>query len=87
MDMYMKKLDPNKQYVYERVDNKIYAREMNSLNRILISEHGNYWEDRNRWMEILIFARTNPMLQEELDRVIVLYHLLKQQDSVDHHPV
>ena len=83
----MTKLDPNKQYVYERVDNKIYAREMNSLNRILISEYGNYWEDRNRWMEILIFARTNPMLQEELDRVIVLYHLLKQQDSVDHHPV
>lgn len=87
MDMYMTKLDPNKHYVYERVDNKIYAREMNSLNRILISEHGNYWEDRNRLIEILIFARTNPMLQEELDRVIVLYHLLKQQDSVDHHPV
>ncbi len=83
----MTKLDPSKHYVYEKVDNKIYAREMGSLTRILVSEHGNYWEDRNNWMEILVFARTNTMLQQELDRVIVLYHLLKQQDSVDHHPV
>jgi len=80
-------LDPNKSYVYERVDNKIYAREIGSLTRILVSEYGQYWEDKNNWMELLVFARTNTVLQQELERVIVLYHLLKQQEPIAHHPV
>jgi hypothetical protein len=33
-------------------------------------------------------ARTNPTLQAELERVIMLYHLIKQEnDTVPHHRV
>ena len=83
----MTKLDPNKNYIYERVDNKIYAREVGTLNRTLVSNYGEFWDDRNRWMEIIVFARTNPMLQEELERVIMLYYLLQQETPIQHHPV
>lgn len=86
MVMYMTTLDPNKTYIYERVDDKIYAREMGSASRILISidisDHGSYGEDRNLWMEILVFARTNNILQQELDRVIMLYYLLKKEHNI-----
>lgn len=87
MDMYMTKLDPNKKYVYERVDNRIYAREVGSLDRILMSDHSTFWDDRYKWMEIITFARTSPMLQQELDRVIMLYYLLQQDKPIQHHPV
>lgn len=87
MDMFMTTLDPNKHYVYERVENRIYARQVGSLERILVSEHANFWEDRNQWMEVIVFARTHPMLQQELDRVIMLYYLLKQEQPIAHHPV
>jgi hypothetical protein len=39
------------------------------------------------WGEIRRLARTNPTLQSELERVIMLYHLIKQEESVKHHPV
>jgi hypothetical protein len=39
------------------------------------------------WGEIRRIARTNPTLQSELERVIMLYHLIKQEEAVKHHPV
>ena len=39
------------------------------------------------WGEIRRMARTNPTLQSELERVIMIYHLIKQEEQVKHHPV
>jgi hypothetical protein len=39
------------------------------------------------WGEIRRMARTNPTLQSELERVIMLYHLIKEESTTSHHPV
>jgi hypothetical protein len=44
-------------------------------------------QEDKMWGEIRRMARTNPTLQSELERVIMLYHLIKQEEAVKHHPV
>ena len=40
------------------------------------------------WDDVLKEAKTNPALQTELDRVIMLYYLIKDQpNNVAYHPV
>jgi hypothetical protein len=48
--------------------------------------HDHIMEDK-LWGEIRRLARTNPTLQSELDRVIMLYHLIKEENNTSHHPV
>ena len=39
------------------------------------------------WGDIHRLARTNPTLQSELERVIMLYHLIKEENNTQHHSV
>lgn len=48
--------------------------------------HDHIMEDK-MWGEIRRMGRTNPTLQSELERVIMIYHLIKQEETVKHHPV
>ena len=48
--------------------------------------HDHIMEDK-LWGDIRRLARTNPTLQSELERVIMLYHLIKEENDIKHHPV
>jgi len=80
----MGKLKPGATYIYERADGVTYAREFGAVDRTAIG-----WdydtklrldglEEDKLWGEIRLAAKTNPALQIELDRVIMLYHLGKK---------
>jgi len=94
-------LKPGAQYIYESVNGITYAREHGAdpATRTEIGYnydprtpdgrplHDHLLEDK-MWGEIRRMARTNPTLQAELERVIMLYHLIKQEnDTVPHHRV
>jgi hypothetical protein len=78
----MGNLTPGVTYIYERVDNKIYAREHGKSDRKLVgystSQVGSQY-DRNftLWNDILLEAEQNPALQQALEKVIMLYRLSK----------
>jgi len=88
----MGNLKPGATYIYERNGDEIYAREFGETDRTLIGydhkidprtsdgrplrEH--ILEDK-LWGEIRRAAKTNPALQTELNRVIMLYHLSKKE--------
>ena len=85
----MGQLKPGATYIYERANGTIYARESGSLNREAIGwEHDSRTEDgrpvhehlmeSKLWGEIRRAAKTNPTLQEALDRAILIYHLSKK---------
>ena len=84
-------LKPNTTYIYERANGITYAREFGADPNTRVPV-GWDWEvskrqDDELWENIRNLARTNETLQSELDRVIMLYNLLKQEDSTDWHPV
>ena len=93
----MGKLKPHTKYVYERVNDTIYAREFGSdpTERFEIGrdwstedqQQGRSLRDRRLekqlWDDIRACARTNETLQSELDRVIMLYNLVKQENTTD----
>jgi len=48
----------------------------------------DHMREDKMWGEIRRMARTNPTLQSELERVIILYHLIKEENNTSsHHPV
>ena len=71
-------LKPDATYIYERVDDVVYARESGSTTR---QEIGRDYDLRARiqedklWGNIRRAAETNPALQEALERVKVTYYL------------
>lgn len=83
-------LKPGATYIYERVDNVVYAREAGA-DPLTRKEIG--WDydprtsdgrplhehilDSKLWGNIHRAAKTNPVLQEALDRVKILYELSK----------
>jgi hypothetical protein len=82
-------LNPGATYIYERVDGKVYAREFGSTDRTIVGYDydpkefetykriaKDYLED-TLWQDIREEAKTNPVLQEALERVKILYHLSK----------
>jgi hypothetical protein len=80
----MGSLKPGATYIYERADGVTYAREVGSIERTAIG-----WDydvqlkisqlnEIELWKNIRQAAKTNPVLQTELDRVIMLYHLSKE---------
>jgi len=97
--MKSKELKPGVTYIYERVDGVVYARESGAdpSTRIEVGWdydtrtgdgrplHDHLREDK-LWGDIRRLARTNPTLQSELERVIMLYRLIKDND-VQHHRV
>ena len=98
----MSRLKPDTTYIYERDGGTVYAREMGAdpSTRIEIgydypAESGVYHSPTREkmledqlWHEIRATAKTNPALQAELDRVIMLYYLIKEEEkSIFHHSV
>lgn len=81
----MGNLKPGATYIYERADGVTYAREFGETERTVIGwdyaaqEKMNSIDEIELWKEIRQAAKTNPVLQKELDRVIMLYHLSKKE--------
>jgi hypothetical protein len=76
-------------YVYERVNGTIYAREAGSLDREAVgwnydprTDDGrpllDHIMDRKLWGEIHRAAKSNPLLQDALDRAKIIYELSKK---------
>ena len=85
----MGRLSPGATYIYERVNDTVYAREFGSSDRTVIGYDvdPNGFETYKRiaedyleetlWQDIRTAAETNSVLQEALERVKILYHLSK----------
>lgn len=83
-------LTPGATYIYEKADGVIYAREFGKTERKAVGWdydprtsdgrplHDHIVEDK-MWGEIRRAAKTNPALQEAIDRVKVLYELSKDE--------
>lgn len=78
-------LTPGATYIYERNGSEIYAREVGTSERKMIGKYIDpfnenltiNYELENTWKDILKESRTNPTLQEAMERVKILYHLSK----------
>ncbi len=87
-------LKPNTTYIYERVGKITYARELGAdpntrfeIGRTLDFNKLDIKADK-LWAEIRQLAKTEPALQSELDRVIMLYYLIKDDNKeIQHHSV
>jgi len=77
-------LKPGATYIYERVDDVVYARESGSTVRTEVGRdynlHERIMEDK-LWGDIRRAAKTNPALQEALERVKVTYYLTKDYEE------
>lgn len=86
MDTSMGNLKPGATYVYERVDNRIYAREFGGSERVLVGyEPGTaYSTERKRLLsemnEVLIMCETDPIMNNLLDQLFVMYNLKKNHE-------
>jgi hypothetical protein len=97
MDIPMGQLKPGATYIYESPDGgeTTYAREAGTNERILV---GQTYKQRSKldqiledklWGEIRRKAQTHEGLREELERVIIFYKLLEEQEPYTpmYHPV
>lgn len=85
-------LEPGATYVYEREDNRVYARKFGETRRQLVG-----WTDsptsipmREYASEInavLRMCESDPAMRDLLDQLFVLYNLKKTHSDIDHHPV
>jgi hypothetical protein len=91
----MGRLKPGATYIYEKANGVTYAREINAHpgDRIAIGWDYDIKERDERakrvelWERIHQDAKTNPALQEAIERVIILYELQKGEDPPGWHPV
>ena len=81
----MGKLKPGATYIYERVDNRIYAREFGSSERQLVGYDTRLQETRemryymNHINRVLEMCEKDPAMKELLEQLFVLYNLKKTQ--------
>ena len=81
----VRNIKPGVKYIYERNGEEIYAREVGKSERTMIGKYTDpfnenltiNYELENTWKDILKESRTNPTLQEAMERVKILYHLSK----------
>jgi hypothetical protein len=84
----MGSLVPDVPLIYERVGGTVYSRRAAELARTVVGhDHDprisdgrplyDHIQDDKMWGEIRRTARTNPTLQDALDRVIMIYQLSK----------
>jgi hypothetical protein len=88
----MSSLKPGATYIYEQVDGIVYARESHSLTRIEIGKTAERVKkdqlDWDLWKEIVLESQSNITLQTELERVKMIYLLIKKENNiVEWHPV
>ena len=85
----MGQLKPNATYIYERNGDTVFRREFGSLDREVVGYDARTSDGRplldhlmedKLWGEIRRAAKTNPALQEALDRVIIIYKLTKTNE-------
>lgn len=85
----MGRLKPGAEYTYTRREGIVYQREKDSLDEEAIgwdydprTTDGKPLIDQIRnaklWGDIHRAAKTNPLLQEALERAIMIYHLSKK---------
>lgn len=82
----MGSLTPGATYIYERVEGVVYAREFGKTERHVIGyQYDPYMENLSLdyeletvWKDVIKESRTNPSLQQALDRVKIIYHLSKE---------
>jgi hypothetical protein len=73
--------------IYESPDGgwTVYERAVGSMTRTLINDDRNSLQRQLKedqlWSQIRSLARTNPALQDQLDRVIVYYNLIKDNGN------
>ena len=94
MKLTMEHLNVGATYIFERNGEEIYAREAGQTNRVLIgyqyegktdprTDDGRplheHMQEEQLWNKIRRTARTNPVLQSELERVIMLYNLINSE--------
>jgi hypothetical protein len=75
----MGSLTPGATYIYERDGDKVYARESGKSQRIIIGYNGT--SSTAMWPEILRAAESNPALQKAIDRVILIYQTIKNENE------
>jgi len=76
--------------IYESPDKgeTIYARKVGSTERVLISMSEKAWSRINEqeqaevWKDIRELAKTNASLNDVLDRLLVVYNLIKKENSL-----
>lgn len=81
----MGNLTPGASYIYERVNNVIYARESGKTERQVIGYMQDSftenmtldYELETVWKDIIKKSKTDSVLHDALDRVKILYHLGK----------
>jgi hypothetical protein len=91
----MSQLEPGASYIYERADGVTYARKLGDppdqrfeIGREYDSESVfDELQEARLWGEIHRAAKSNPALQDAIDRVKIVYALSKQDEPLPHHPV
>jgi hypothetical protein len=92
----MGQLKPGAEYIYESPDGgkTIFAREFGvyPIKRVLIGERyptiQEKLQEEKMWKDILELSKTNETLRSEVERIITVYHLVKDDDSsIEHHSV
>jgi hypothetical protein len=77
----MGNLKPGATYIYEKADGITYAREFGAPHNDRFEIGRDYQrflqDELQLWEEIVREGRTNPVLQDALDRVKIVYHLSK----------
>jgi hypothetical protein len=88
MGINMGRLVPGVPLIYERVEGTVYSRRAGELERTVVGyDHDprttdgrplhDHIQDSKLWGDIRREAKTNPTLQDALDRVIMIYQLSK----------
>ena len=80
----MGSLKPGATLIYERADGIIYAREFGKPDRQIVGYGIDGFHEKrymSEWSDILRTAETNPALQEALERVKVIYNLIKDSND------
>ena len=87
-DINMGSLVPGVPLIYERVDGTVYSRRSGETEREVVGhDHDprtsdgrplhDHIQDSKMWGEIRRMAKTNPTLQDALERAIMIYQLSK----------
>ena len=81
----MGRLKPGATYIYESPDggHTIYAREQGSNDRILVGYDAQAEEmaQHKMWNDIWFKSRTNPALRKAVERAIIIYQTIKDDDG------
>ena len=89
-------LKPGATYVYESPDggDTVFAREVGKPDseKILVGYRAGkskYDElmNHNLWRDICELAKTNSTLKSEVERLIMVFELCKEQEPIQHHSV